>query len=140
MIRIYFAQPIDIKPDNVEVTIREFKKIFTKFPNIEVYGAGFNDSPIINPDKVTWTIERVIVAYDLRQIRQCDILLIVTDTHTFCAGTMMELEYARQLGIFTIMLSLSKEVKNIFLLTMIDRLAFSAKELEDILKEISSLW
>jgi len=139
MLKIYFALPIDINPDKALKRIEEFKKIFTKFPKIEVYGAGLNDSPIIPPN-TTWTQQRLIVAYDLRIIRQCDILLIVTDNKTFCAGTFMELEYARQLGIYTIMLSLSKNIKNIFLLTMVDRIAYSIKELEEILEEISKLW
>lgn len=138
MFKVYIGQPIDSKPDRALERIKKLKELFSKFPNIEVYGAGFGDSPIIN-NNATWTIKRTVVAYDLRILRKCDIFLAIVDSHTFCAGTMMELEHARQLGIFTIMLSLSKEVKNIFLLTLVDRVVYSIEEVEDILKEISSI-
>jgi len=139
MINLYFATPIDVRLDKAKEQIETFKKLFAKFSGIQVYVAGFNDSPIIELN-TTWTQQRIIVAYDLRILRQCDILLIVTDTRTFCAGTFMELEYARQLGLYTILLSLSREVKNIFLLTLVDRIVYSVEELEEVLEEICRLW
>ena len=45
---------------------------------IEVYGAGFGDSPIIGPE-TSKEYKGVVSAYDLRKIRECDILLVVTD-------------------------------------------------------------
>jgi hypothetical protein len=99
-------------------------------------------------------------------IRQCDVLLVVTNLKTFCAGTMMELEYARNLGLYIILLVLQKKIsceecnekiydsennyycmihcdkmfpklKNIFLETYCNKIIYSMEELEEILKDLT---
>jgi nucleoside 2-deoxyribosyltransferase len=102
MFKMYYASAIDVCVKRAFEQIAEFKKIFAKYP-IEVYGAGFGDSPIIPPN-CSDDYKGVITAYDLRKIRECDILFVVADLETFAAGTCMELEYARQQGLYIILL------------------------------------
>jgi nucleoside 2-deoxyribosyltransferase len=134
MLRIYYSSPIDVCVEKAFKTIELFKKIFAKFPELEVYGAGFGKSPIITSES-TWSKKKAIVAYDYRIIRSCDILFVNTDLDTFCAGTMLEMEYARQLGMFIILMCPEKP-KNIFLETLADKIVYSIEQLEEILKEL----
>src|SRR5208282_4747117 len=105
-----------VNPDTGEKMLGDKRYATAKIPErivrpnpIEVFGAGFNDSPIIPPEASS-VYKGVISAYDLRKIRECDVLLAVTDLKQFAAGTFMELEYARNLGIYTILLVLPEEV------------------------------
>ena len=132
--RLYYAAAIDVCVKKAFEQIDEFKKLFSKY-NIEVYGAGFNDSPIIPPN-CTREYKGVITAYDMRKIRECDILLVVADLTTFAAGTMMELEYARQLGLYTILLC-PNTLKNIFLESFCNKIIHNVSELEAILADIT---
>jgi hypothetical protein len=174
MFKLYYAAAIDTCVDQAFKQIEEFKILFEKYSSnillslpdynkckvsnpIEVYGAGFGDSPIIPPE-CSQVYKGVISAYDLRKIRECDVLLVVTDLKQFAAGTFMELEYARNLGVYTIILVLSTEVsceidmnyhppllvniqpirvKNIFLETYANKIIYSMSELEDILKDLT---
>ena len=159
MFKIYYAAAIDTCVDKAFKQIEEFKKIFNPYTNsfsinhpIVVYGAGFGDSPIIGPE--TSVVKKgVISAYDLRKIRECDVLMVVTDLKQFAAGTFMELEYARNLGIYTIVLALipkfnyqkigpyevppPTKVQNIFLETYANKIIYSKEELEEILKDLT---
>ena len=125
MFKLYYAAAIDTCPEKALKQIEVFKKIFSKYQMqdifkvidgeveqvnkpIFVYGAGFGSSPIITPES-SKEYKGAVSAYDLRKIRECDVLLVVTDLKQFAAGTMMELEYARNLGIYTIVLVLSKK-------------------------------
>lgn len=132
MFKLYYAAAIDTCPEKALNQIEEFKLLFSKYERlslneifdengrtqvknpIQVYGAGFGDSPIIVPE--TSAVKKgVISAFDLRKIRECDVLLVVTDLNQFAAGTFQELEYARQLGIYTILMIIGEEeLKNIF--------------------------
>ena len=159
MFKLYYAAAIDTCPEKALKQIEEFKKVFSiymkegfsfgdsfdgshneiivKHP-IEVYGAGFGDSPIIGPE--TSAVKKgVISAFDLRKIRECDMLLVVTDLRQFAAGTFMELEYARNLGIYTILFCYGYEeiLKNIFLETYANTVISSMGELEEILKDLT---
>ena len=152
MFKLYYASAIDTCQEKAFKQIEEFKGLFYKYTKentagsmpknpIEVYGAGFNDSPII-PLDMSKTYKGVLSSYDLRKIRECDALLVVTDLKQFCAGTMMELEYARNLGIYTIIFAkLSAddlyEVRNIFLETYANKIIYSMEELEEILKDLT---
>ena len=173
MFKLYYAAAIDTCPEKALKQIEVFKKIFSKFIQeewtdgsnirivsnfvknpLEVYGAGFGDSPIITPES-SKEYKGAVSAYDLRKIRECDILLVVTDLKQFAAGTMMELEYARNLGIYTILFVLPKivlhnfgfdtltpvetqqEVTNIFLETYANKIIYSMEELEAILKDLT---
>ena len=185
MLKLYYASAIDMCVEEAFKQIEEFRKLFKKYQYqditdifetiesaakqvnhpIQVFGAGFNQSPIIGPDSSP-VYKGAVTAYDLRLIRNCDILLVVTDLKQFCAGTMMELEYARNLGIYTIILCLSDKgctncekanecslgslaekkcpiyhtngmVKNIFLETYANKIIYSMVELEDILKDLT---
>jgi hypothetical protein len=143
MFKLYYASAIDCSDDQGKHLQDMFKKIFKKYPKIEVYGAGFGESPIISLES-SKILKKAIVAYDLRKLRECDILLMVTDLETYCAGTHMELEYARNLGMLTVILCMDKNgnfkegPKNIFLETQADTIIHSMRELEDILKEITA--
>jgi nucleoside 2-deoxyribosyltransferase len=134
MFKIYYASAIDVCVTKAFEQIASFKEIFEKY-KIEVYGAGFADSPIIPPN-CTKEYKAVITAYDLRKIRECDILLVVTDLTTFAAGTMMELEYARQQGLYTIVLC-PNALKNIFLESLCNKIIHNITELEAILEDIT---
>jgi nucleoside 2-deoxyribosyltransferase len=162
MFKLYYAAAIDTCVEKAFKQIEEFKKLFVKYQAstieeimegkknrvnnpISVYGAGFGASPIIGPE-TSQVKKGVISAYDLRKIRECDILLVVTDLKQFAAGTMMELEYARNLGIYTILMLLSPEdpkereafyLKNIFLETYVNKVISSKEQLEDILKDLT---
>jgi nucleoside 2-deoxyribosyltransferase len=131
---LYYASAIDVCVTEAFERIAKFKKMFAKY-KIEVFGAGFGDSPIIPPN-YTEEYKGVITAYDFRKIRECDILLVVTDLETFCGGTMMELEYARQLGLYTILLC-PVALKNIFLESLCNKIIHTKRELEEILKDIT---
>ena len=171
MIKLYYASAIDCCVEECFRQIEEFKKIFepycklTKVVNhcieknnslLQVYGAGFGDNPIIGPDSSD-VVKGVVCAFDLRHIRECDILLVVTDLQTFCPGTMMELEYARQMGLYIIVLCLPPKVtidfggdtpalmtittpkvkcKNIFIETYANKVIYSIEELKEILDEV----
>jgi len=135
MFKIYYASAIDTCVEEAFKRIEEFKIIFAKFPELSVYGAGFNESPIIGPE-TTWIKKKAIVSYDYRMIRNCDILFVNTDLDTFCAGTMLEMEYARQLGL-TIILYCPKKPKNIFLETLADKIVYTIPQLEEVLKELT---
>lgn len=138
MFRLYFASAIDVCVSKAFEQRERFKKIFAKYPDIEVVGAGFGKSPIISPES-SMEYKGLITAYDYRQIRQCDVLLVVTDLDTFCAGTMMEMEYARHQGLYIIVLCLgSNELKNIFVETFANKIVYSIKELEGIIGEMKS--
>lgn len=132
--KLYYASAIDVCVKKAFEQIAGFKTVFKKY-NIEVYGAGFADSPIIPPN-CTAEYKGVITAYDLRKIRECDILLVVADLTTFAAGTMMELEYARQLGLYTILLC-PNTLKNIFLESFCNKIIHNVNELEVILADIT---
>ena len=143
MFKLYYASAIDTCQEKALKQINEFARLFLHYRKgdvkhpIEVYGAGFNDSPII-PLDCSQVYKGVISAYDLRKIRECDILLVVTDLKQFGAGTFQELEYARGLGIYTILLVLGGEkLRNIFLETYPNKVIFSMKELEEILIDIT---
>lgn len=170
MLRLYYASAIDTCVEDAFKQIDKFKALFDKYTKkesmqvtygfdpkwvrkegvnnpIEVYGAGFGESPIIGPDS-SYVFKGAVSAYDLRQIRQCDILLVVTDLKQFAAGTFQELEYARNLGIFTILfvhdtklegecMEHSSKVKNIFLETYVNKIIYSMEELEVILKDLT---
>lgn len=164
MFKLYYAAAIDTCVDKAFKQIEEFKKLFNIYTirewgvregiknPIEFYGAGFGNSPIIGPE--TSAVKKgVISAYDLRKIRECDVLLVVTDLKQFAAGTFMEFEYARNLGIYTIVMVLPKEVPiysqpygtrlekqrchNIFLETYANKIIYSMEELEEILKDLT---
>lgn len=135
MFNIYFASAIDKYPEKAFKQIEKFKSILSKY-KVNVYGAGIDkDSPIIDKHS-TPELKGVICAYDYRILRQCDILLMVTNLETFCPGTCMELEYARQLGIYIIVLCLDNKdfVKNIFIETYANKIIYSIEELEYILE------
>jgi len=85
MFRLYYASAIDTCQEEAFKQIVEYKKLFAKFAlTLEVYGAGFNESPIIRVDSPP-TKKGVVCAYDLRLIRQCDIFLMVTDLKTYAS-------------------------------------------------------
>jgi len=109
MLRLYYASAIDTCVKEAFEQIEMFKKIFAKFSNIEIYGAGFGISPVIslNSSKI---FKKATVAHDLRQLRLCDIFLMVTDLKKYGAGSHMELEYARRMGLLTIILVLNREI------------------------------
>jgi hypothetical protein len=137
MFRLYLAQAIDCSADQGKQKIRLFKELFESHPEIALYGAGIGESPIIKLDTPK-ILKKAIVAYDLRKIRECDVFLMVTDLKTYCAGTHMELEYARNLGMLTIILCLTKDpIKNIFLETMADKIIYTLDDLERLLWELS---
>lgn len=137
MIKLYYASAIDVCLDKALHQIEAFKRILGKY-YIDVYGAGFKDSPVIKPDS-SESLKGVVTANDLRVIRECDIFLLVTDLETFCPGSCMELEYARQMGLYTIVLCTSGyKTNNIFLETFANKIIYSVKELEDILGEIEN--
>lgn len=150
MFKLYYASAIDNCQEKTLKQIEEFKKIFKKYscssyswsngiPNhpIRVYGAGFGSSPIITPEN-SKEYKGAVSAYDLRKIRECDCLLVVIDNEQFCFGTAMEMEYAKQLGLYIIVLSLGKEkVKSIFIETFANKIIYSMKELEEILKDFT---
>ena len=166
MFKLYYAAAIDTCVDEAVRKIVEIKEILTPYTipfeyscviipkpedfdysklvyhngvahPIEVYGAGFGESPIIGPTS-SILYKGAVSAYDFRKIRECDILLVVTDLKQFAAGTMMELEYARQLGIYTIIFVTSKsKVKNIFLETYANKIIYSKEELIEILKDLT---
>jgi hypothetical protein len=138
MLKLYFATSIDKNPDRAKELIEWFKGIISKFPFIEVYGAGFKDSPIIDPYHSTHSTQRIITAYDFRQLRECDCILFVTDGKTFAAGSLMELEHARQLGLMIIVYCMSKVMPNIFITSLADLVLYEEKTLIDILGEISN--
>jgi hypothetical protein len=134
MLKLYYSAPIDTCVEEAFKEIAEFKIIFSKFPLLEVLGAGFGESPIITPD--TSDVKKgVIVAYDYRIIRGCDILLVNTNLKNYCAGTLLEMEYARQLGLYIILL-VPEKPKNIFLTTLANKIVYSKKELIEILKDV----
>lgn len=137
MFKAYFASAIDVCPKEAVKQIEKFKCILSKY-KVNVYGAGFDkDSPIID-ESSTPELKGVICAYDLRKIRESDILLFVTDLDTFAPGSCMELEYARQLGVYVIVLCLGNEdfVKNIFIETYSNKIIYSVDELEYILENV----
>jgi hypothetical protein len=142
MFKMYYASAVDCSVDYGKAQLRLFKELFKKYSQIEVCGAGIGESPIISLDS-SKTLKKTIVAYDLRKLRECDILLVVTDLETYCAGTHMELEYARNLGLLTIVLCVHKNgtckygLKNIFIETLADKVIHSIEELEEILEEIT---
>ena len=136
MFKLYYAAAIDTCVEQAFKEIEEYKQIFSKFPEIEVYGAGFKESPILD-EKSTHDKKCVVTAYDLRKIREVDILFVNTDLKTYCAGTMVELDYAKRLGIYVIMLCPEKP-KNIFLTSLVDKIIYSKEELEEFLKEITT--
>jgi hypothetical protein len=154
MFKLYYASAIDACPEKALQQIREFKQLFAKYDvnglpwgemlmkvevrnPIEVYGAGFGHSPIITPES-TDVYKGILSSYDKRILRDCDVLLVVTDLKQFCAGTMMEFEYARNLGIYTIVLCLAEEkCKNISIETYANKIIYSKKELEEILKDLT---
>lgn len=136
MFKLYYCSAIDVCVEEAFKQMDEFKKIFSKYPKIEVFGAGFGESPIIGPDS-SLVYKGVVVAYDLREIRKCDILLVVTDLKTFCAGTMEEMMYSRQLGLYIIVCILRNEkLKNIFIETHADKVIYGIKKLKEVLDEI----
>jgi nucleoside 2-deoxyribosyltransferase len=186
--KLYYASAIDTCVEEAFKQIEEFKKIFKPYTyncdecifledtmnqvdkckkchKLEVYGAGFGDSPILDGSESSIK-KGVICAYDLRKLRECDVLLVVTDLKQFAAGTMMELEYARNLGIYIIIMVLQEKklcdecpdfknnmekmiecantcnqmlpkLKNIFLETYANKIIYSMEELEEILKELT---
>jgi len=142
MFKLYYAASVDCSVDQGKHLLGIFKEVFKKYPQIEVSGAGIGESPIISLDS-SKTLKKAIVAYDLRKLRECDILLVVTDLKTYCAGSHMELEYARNLGLLTIVLCVDKDglaiygLKNIFIETLADKIIHSIEELEEILEEIT---
>jgi hypothetical protein len=173
MFKLYYCSAIDTCVEEAFKQIEEFNKVFNNYTvefgyghttmsgvkhPIEIYGAGFNDSPIIPPE-ASKVYKGVISAYDYRMIRQCDILLVVTNLETFAAGTMMELEYARSIGLYIILMVYGGEthkvcypsikekekvfeesigrVKNIFLETYCNKIIYSMEELEEILKDLT---
>ena len=144
MFKLYYASAIDVCQKKAFKQIEEFKKIFSKY-DIQVYGAGFGNSPII-PLGCSEVYKAVITAYDMRQIRKCDILLVVTDLKTFAAGTFEEMMYARTNGLYVILLVLNKrkgykpihsEIKNIFLESHADKIIYSIDELEQVLRQVT---
>lgn len=133
---MYYASAIDCSVDQGKHLLGIFKELFKKYPQIEVYGAGIGESPIINLDN-TKIFKKTIVAYDLRKIRECDIFLMVTDLKTYCAGTHEELMYARQLGLCIIVCILGTEkVKSIFIESHADRIVYGIEKLENVLGEL----
>jgi hypothetical protein len=138
MIKLYFATAMDKNPQKAKELKEYFEKLFKEYPNIQVFGAGFNNSPVLNVLHSTWSLQRAIAALDLRQIRECDIFLFVTDAKTYAAGSLMELEYSRQMGLMTVVLILgATECYNIFLQTLTDRLLYSVDDLKDLLVELN---
>lgn len=137
MFNIYVASAIDVCPEEALKQIERFKVILSKY-NVNVFGAGMDkDSPIID-EHSTPELKGAVVAYDLRKLRESDILLFITNLKTFCPGSCMELEYARQLGLYIIVLCLGSNgfVKNIFISTFADKVIYSVEELEFILENI----
>ena len=134
MLKIYYCSPIDINPEKARKQIEYFKWLFSKYSNIEVYGAGFKDSPIISNNS-SWDKKAIVIAYDYRILRNCDILFVNSDLSTFCAGTFMELEYAKRLGIYVLLL-VPEKPKNIFLECLADKIIYSIDELEVFLNNI----
>jgi nucleoside 2-deoxyribosyltransferase len=134
MFKVYIAQAIDSNPEGVIENINNFANILIEY-GLDVRGAGIPPSPIIGPDT---NIERkkVIVAYDLTVLRGCDILLVISDLDTFALGTMMEMEYARQLGLYIILYCPSK-CKNIFADKTVDKEVHSEFELRCLLRSIT---
>jgi len=137
MINLYYCSSIDINPKEALKQIEKFKGILSKY-NINVFGAGIDKDSSIIDENSTLELKGVVCAYDLRKIRESDILLFVTDLSTFCPGSCMELEYARQLGLYVIVLCLANKdfVKNIFIETYANKIIYSVEELEFILEDI----
>jgi nucleoside 2-deoxyribosyltransferase len=146
MFKIYYASAIDVCVQEAYQQIEEFKRMFyrlnyneeheRKSTAIEVCGAGFGKSPVL--DGPTPEIKKdVVAAYDLRMIRGCDILLVVTNLKTFAAGTFMEFEYARQQGLYIIVCVMTEHcVHNIFINKYADKIVYGVNELEKALKEL----
>jgi hypothetical protein len=134
MLKLYYSAPIDTCYEEAFKEIAEFKELFAKFPSIEVYGAGFGESPIITQDTSDFK-KGVVVSYDYRIVRGCDILFVNTNLKNYCAGTLLEMEYARQLGLYIILL-VPEKPKNIFLTTLANKIVYSKKEVEELLKEL----
>lgn len=107
VLSIYYAAAIDNCPDKGKKQLEQFKQIIGKYP-IDLKGAGIGDSPIIKLDSSVH-VKGVITAHDLKELRMCDILLVVLDSSSQAVATFMELEYARQLGLYIIILILSKK-------------------------------
>ena len=140
VVRLYLAQPIDCSKVCQERIYKIMKFLFVNelYTKIIVCGAGIGeDSPIINPETSSPEYKGIISAYDLRKIRECDIMLVISDDNTFAAGTFIEMEYARNLGLYIIVLWLGKPLKNIFVQTYANKIIYSYKELEDILRDIT---
>jgi len=135
MLKVYYSAPIDVCVKEAFKKIDKFRELFAKFSSIEFYGAGIGESPIIRPESSD-VKKGVVVAYDYRLIRNCDILLVNTDLNTYCAGTLLEMEYARQLGLYIILL-VPEKPKNIFLTSLANKVIYSMEELEDILKDLT---
>ena len=105
-LKIYYAAAIDNCADKGKEQLEQFKQLLNKYP-VELRGAGIGDSPIIKLDSSP-CVKGVICAHDLKEIRECDIFLVVLNSKSQAVATFMELEYARQLGLYTIILILSK--------------------------------
>lgn len=152
-LKIYYAAAIDNCPDKGRTQLEQFKQLLKKYP-IELRGAGIGDSPIIKLDSSP-CVKGVIAAHDLKELRECDILLVVLDSKAQAIATFMELEYARQLGLYIVVLILSKTTekcpycdrqkmiaegnKSIFLETWANMIIYSIEELEVILNEITNV-
>ncbi len=138
MYNIYVAAPIDTCLEEALKQIEEFKLLFAKFPKLNVYGAGYKNSPVLDGSESPFK-KGVICSYDLRKLRESDVLLVVTNLKQFAAGTFMELEYSRQLGIYTIIFIVSGEKpKNIFLETYANKIIYSYEELNRFLEELNN--
>lgn len=137
MFKMYYAAAVDCSVDQGKYTLKILTDlIFKKFPEIEVCGAGIGESPIISTQS-TKIFKKAIVAYDLRKLRECDILLMVTDGKTYCAGTHMEVEYARSFGMLIIVYNMGRGLlTNIFLETTADKIVNSIEQLEEVLREL----
>ena len=137
MFKLYYASAIDTCVEQAFKQIEEFKILLSKYSKLDVYGAGWKDSPIIKPD-CSGIYKKVITSYDLRKLRESDILLVVTDLKQFCAGTMEEFMYARTLGICTIVCVLGEEkLRNIFIESHADKIVYGIEELEKVLQDVT---
>jgi hypothetical protein len=57
---------------------------------------------------------------------------MVTDLKTFAAGTIMELEYARQLGMYIIVVCNTDDLRNIFLMSYASKIINNINKLEEL--------
>lgn len=126
---IFIATAIDSSPDRGMGIRKELIKILKKKYN--VVGAGIAQNPIIDLDKSTTLRKKEIVAQDIQEARNADIILVVTDLNTFSVGTWCEVWEGYMRGrIITLYITGRKKLRNIFLETICHHVIYDIKTLK----------